>query len=123
MGGATAKRADLAAHTYREPVTNQYGEESAVIRGVDGFGVVAISRIHEWTVQPASEAATADGAGRRDDGQRDGGVSRSWTRVNNCTATGQSRADYRESLLDEVEVFDDFHTESSFIFHPPGWIH
>lgn len=129
QGGAMVKRAGLRARSYREPHTNRYGEETARIKGVECFtgidaetsqpmSVVAISRIHEWTISYASA-----GCGPRTEEEGHSGVSRPWTRVNNCTHTLSSRSAFRESLMDEYDSPSiTFPPSPSFNDSPP-WIH
>jgi hypothetical protein len=67
QGGPFASRKELAASLYSEPVTNRYGEDSAVAKGVDAFGVIAISRIHTWTISnPVFGAAAVSARGTSD---------------------------------------------------------
>ncbi|MBA4710472.1 replication endonuclease [Aquitalea aquatica] len=121
QGGPFASRKELAAALYSEPVTNRYGEESATAKGVDAFGVIAISRIHTWTISHPLFGAAAHGHRTEEDGH--GGASRPWTRITNCTHQQQSvsRISHREALLDEIDSSDPF--ESSLITHwPPPWM-
>ncbi|MBM2883868.1 replication endonuclease [Chromobacterium phragmitis] len=115
QGGAQVKRGDLLCRPYREPITNRYGEESAIVRGVElqlgqhptlnvPMTDITISRVHTWTITTQGGVSDARGAGA--ERALRGGDSRPWTRVNNCTQHEirmPGRASFRESLMDEIE--------------------
>lgn len=133
QGGAQISRKDLRCRPYREAVTNRYGEESAIVRGVElSLGQhpalevpmtdITISRVHTWTL--TTQAGAADSHVTRAQREAYGGASRPWTRVNNCTQTEiriASRTAFRDGLLDEQDSSADFDGSS-----PPSdspWIH